>query len=137
MALYSETNFNKDKPAGFDGIFSWDFLKPAFQGTKIEPMDLDAVVERNGHVLVFETKDSGKEIPYGQKITLKTLWFLGCTIFHVSGKCPNTIDGLAIYYEGKYSKDVNIGDKKLVPCDYRYVIYRASCWFDFANKTRH
>ena len=31
--------------ANNDGIFDWDFLKPAFEGSNIMPMDIDGIVE--------------------------------------------------------------------------------------------
>lgn len=63
MSIKYPKAFDGFPPAGFDGIFDWDFLKPAFGGTKIEPMDIDAFVERHGEILMFETKTLGKEIP--------------------------------------------------------------------------
>ncbi len=73
MTINYPERFAKSQPAGFDGVFDWDFLKPAFAPTKIEPMDLDAIVERNGRFLVFETKSQEKPIPQGQVITLEQL----------------------------------------------------------------
>jgi hypothetical protein len=69
--IYNQDKFDSAKPAGFDGIFVWDYLKKAFYPTKIQPMDFDAVVERNGCFLVFETKTPGVEIPLGQRLTLE------------------------------------------------------------------
>ena len=62
--------FQRDLPAGYDGLFMWDFLKGAF-GPTIMPMDFDAVVERRGSLLVFETKAPGTVIPAGQRGTLE------------------------------------------------------------------
>jgi hypothetical protein len=64
--------FERDLPAGFDGVFMWDFLAGAF-GPVIMPMDFDAVVERKGSFLVFETKAPGTEMPKGQRLTLEQL----------------------------------------------------------------
>lgn len=38
MIVFPE-RFKQASPAGFDGVFDWDFLEPAFGGTKIMPMD--------------------------------------------------------------------------------------------------
>jgi len=65
--------FDRNQPAGFDGIFNWKWTEGCFGHTTIRPMDFDGVVERYGHYLVFETKDLGVEIPQGQKITLAGL----------------------------------------------------------------
>lgn len=64
--------FDRELPAGYDGVFMWDFLKGAF-GPTIEPMDIDAVVERHGRFLLFETKTPGVAVPHGQAITLERI----------------------------------------------------------------
>ena len=62
---------------GSDGVFPWgwiiDSIKNVNPRSKITPMDFDAVVERNSHYLVFETKDVGVNIEMGQLITLNNL----------------------------------------------------------------
>lgn len=79
--------FQASKPAGFDGVFDWSWTDGCFEGTIIRPMDFDGVVERRGNFLVFETKDVGKEIPMGQRITLETLVRIGCfTVMIIYGK---------------------------------------------------
>jgi hypothetical protein len=96
-AIYGDVNmpstirhpakFNAAKPAGFDGIFDWSWTDGCFGKTRISPMDFDGVVERNGHLLVFETKDVGKDVPQGQLITLEALWRRsGVTVFLIHGK---------------------------------------------------
>jgi len=88
VALYNEDAFQRSPSAGFDGIWDWDFLKGAF-GPTIMPMDIDALVERRGHFVIFETKKTGVEIPQGQKIALGKLIELGrghITLIVVFGK---------------------------------------------------
>ena len=68
--LTNPERFDEWRPAGFDGLFEWDFLRGAF-GPTIQPMDFDAVVERNRHLLVYETKDVGKDVPDGQRRALE------------------------------------------------------------------
>jgi len=69
--------FKASLPAGYDGIFDWSFLLPIFKGTKITPMDIDALVERHGRILIFETKQPDKDVPSGQVGALETLLRLG------------------------------------------------------------
>jgi hypothetical protein len=116
-------------PASFDGEFPWDFLKPAFNGTKIMPMDLDAVIERNGHILCFETKIDGKEIDRGQRITLTAFWKKGCTIFVVRGKTPETITGMSIYWEGRYSAGSEVGAIPCTDCSWDDVLFQTRRWY--------
>ena len=131
--LHSKSRFNSWLPALFDGEFDWDFLLPAWMGTKIQPMDHDAVIERRGHFLVFETKVPGKNIELGQSITLTERWKQGDTVFIVSGKSPEGIDGLAMYYEGKYKSGLMVGDKEIKACTYADVLFRTRQWFCWAD----
>lgn len=79
--------FSKSTPPWADGVLYWNWIEEAFRDTKIKPMDFDAVVERNGHFLIIESKNPGVDIPQGQMITLEHLWQLGrFTIFFVWGK---------------------------------------------------
>ena len=52
--------FDGAKPAGFDGLFEWDWLKGAF-GPAIMPMDFDAVVER----AQVRVRDDREPVPIG------------------------------------------------------------------------
>jgi len=129
--LYPE-RFAQAKPAGFDGIFDWDFLKPAFIGTKIEPMDIDGVVERRGKVLLFETKAQGKDIPMGQRITLERLILIGRGDIHLMilyGKTEKDISAVEEWYfsGGKVVKN------PIIKCDATYILRCVKFWFDYAN----
>lgn len=125
MILHPE-RFNQARPAGFDGVFEWDFLKGAF-GLRIMPMDIDAIVERFGNFLVFETKDIGVPVPVGQKITLDALHKTGLfSIVFVSGKIQ--AEECEVWAPGKKCKKVS--------CDNDY-IYDLSCrWFQYANRNK-
>ena len=86
--------------AGFDGFFDWDFLLPAWAGTKVQPMDFDAVVERHGRFLVFETKRDSQEVPRGQARALKAFSQLSpyCTVV-VCDKDPEAITRWLVYHQ--------------------------------------
>lgn len=123
--------FKESNPAGYDGLFDWDFLRPAFNGTKIEPMDIDAVVERHGYFLVFETKKPDKEIPQGQAITLESLVLLGrgrVLVLVLYGKNPEEIEGME---QWAYSGGKVIKIHK--PCNADDVLNKVTAWFNFAN----
>ena len=129
--IRNPAKFHAWPPASFDGVFDWDFLKPAFLGTKIMPMDLDATIERGGHFLGFETKEPGTPIPQGQAITLTKMWASGWTIMHIDGKTPETIQGLCIYWEGGYdlSSDEMVGSRPVAKCGANFVVFQARRWF--------
>lgn len=126
--IRNKAKFNTWLPAGFDGQFHWDFLRHSFD-RGIMPMDYDACVESKGNRLIFETKDTGGEIPLGQLLTLTNEWKIGATIIVLNGKCPNTINGYALYKSGEYDGSIKIGDKKLIDCDYVHVAWLVRCWF--------
>lgn len=92
MTIVNHDAFKASRPAGFDGTFDWDYLLPAFEPTRIQPMDFDGVVERCGRFLVYETKAAGKVIPLGQCRALDALLRLNrqapktFTVFHLEGK---------------------------------------------------
>ena len=76
MAIRNQKLFDQSLPADYSGLFAWDFLMKygAFgYNNKIQPMDLDACIERNGRFLIFETKGKGVPIPKGQQLTLNAL----------------------------------------------------------------
>ena len=128
--IHSRKRFEEWMPAHFDGEFAWDFLKSAFYDSKIMPMDFDAVVERRGHFLVFETKAAGKNIDKGQSITLTTAWRdKGSTVVHVEGKTPKEITGFAIYSEWEKDKIESIGDRKILPRTVVDLAYAVRAWF--------
>ena len=129
MTILYPKRFQEAAPAGFDGVFDWDFLKPAWKPTKIEPMDLDAVIERRMQFLVFETKAAGKSIPEGQQITLENLIRTGFfTVIVLRGKTAATISGWELWRResGKICKEWIDGDSEALTgyCEK---------WFRWAN----
>jgi hypothetical protein len=69
--------FSKHPSAGFDGVMHWDWIAEVIREvdptSKIEPSDLDCVIERKRHYLVIESKNPGVLIPKGQEILLDSL----------------------------------------------------------------
>lgn len=156
--LHSKEVFNQWQPALFDGQFHWDFLLPAWMGTRIEPadvdaqftvdeegntsveaMDIDAKIERKGHRLIFETKNkSPMTLNLGARILLKNEWRLGATIVFLDGKTPEEINNYGVLREDDYSKNTDIEEEpKMMQGDAFDVIYFCRCWFLWAqNKKR-
>ncbi len=125
--------FKSSLPAGYDGIFDWAFLLSIFEGTKIEPMDIDGLVERHGRILIFETKQPGKDIPIGQVGALETLLRLGrgfVCIMVLYGKSATTITKMEEWHYGKG----RIGKSSRKTCDSLYVKERVTAWFKWANE---
>ena len=104
MAIVRPEAFAQSPSADFDGVFDWDFLRPAFAGTKIMPMDFDCVVERGGKFLCFETKNKGVEVPNGQRRALENAVMTGpWTVIILRGKCASDINGWEVWCRGRHS----------------------------------
>jgi hypothetical protein len=136
--IRDKDKFDQKRPAGYDGHFDWDFLKPAWGGTKIEPMDIDGMVERNGRFLKFETKNPLAEMPLGQEIALRRLVILGKGKIHLMvlyGKNEKSIEGMEEWF-WKAGEDGKPGKFMVTktPCDADYVVNRCTQWFHWANQ---
>ena len=105
MTVLYPKRFKEAQAADFDGLFHWDFLLPAFVGTKITPTDIDAVIERNGSCLFFETKQKNADIKLGQTITFNTLLHQGRGLnflIFLQAKRPEEIVGWELWNLGKH-----------------------------------
>jgi len=125
MTIRDKKKFAETAPAGFDGIFDWDFLKPAWPKANMAPMDIDGVIERRGKFLMFETKSPGVSIPRGQVITLEALVKTGyVTVFVLWGKTVEEIKNFDIWYlkDGQVVKQPYVGGSD-------EVVSRAAHWF--------
>ena len=125
--------------AGFD----WDFLNYAFYPTKIKPMDIDGIVERNGKILMFETRKDDKplfigtdrEKKDGQSRMYRTLLDFRkgyYTLFYMVGKTPKTMRKLVMYYYIKGKLMV----KEINPCNYIDIAYWVYRWFCKADNKK-
>lgn len=139
VALHNPEVFEQWKPAGFDGLFHWEFLLPAFKGSGIAPMDIDATVERKGHLLFCETKGYGQAIPVGQSRTYTALWNKpGVSILHIIGKTPETINGYVFYDEREKPpitayNEVGSAAYPVTPATYLDVLFLVRCWYRRAD----
>lgn len=121
-------------PDGFDGQYHWGFLDPCWKPTDIKPMDIDLIVERNGKFLIHETKQPGKSIPEGQRITLTRLWSMkSFSIIHVEGKSKDAITATATYWPWTYKPGLHVGELPLKPCDALGLIFATRQWFCWAD----
>jgi len=126
MTINNPERFDQARPAGFDGVFEWDFLNGCFP-RRIMPMDFDAVIEIGNHFLVFETKEAGKPVPEGQKRTFTSLLAnQAFTIFMVYGKTAESIARLVVCH-GADRRDIN-------PATVEDVRYEATKWATKAEK---
>lgn len=125
MTIFYPERFKQAQPAGFDGVFDWDFLRGAF-GPVIMPMDIDGQVERNGRFLIFETKAPGVPIPRGQEIALRASVATGITtVVILYGKTPDTIVKLEEWHANRTLTHN--------PATAQLVWERAHAWFNHVN----
>lgn len=119
--------FDACLPANFDGVFMWDFLKPAWDGTRIEPMDIDAHVERYGAHLFFETKEPGVPVPEGQRIALQALAQRPrMSVIHCA-KRAEQINGFGVWANGR---------ETTIPGDYTSLIEWCRSWMQYQTEYR-
>lgn len=124
--IYSPENFNANLPAGFDGQFDWDIFKESgcWGNGKINLMDFDGVVERNNHFIVFETKDDGKSVSTGQKITLDSLRFAKTfTVVYLWPKYP-PFKKMEIQFHNGKTQIIEGHDE---------IIKKIKSWYEYAN----
>jgi len=138
---YKDT-FVRTAPPGFDGAFDWSWtdgcfgLKANGETSKISPMDIDGVVEKKGHFIIFETKSLNTPIPPGQMIMLKAMYARGkATILFIQGK-TEPVKAMAWcesgFYEGAddghYMTEFQDVDRHVMHCFVKD-------WYKFANTT--
>lgn len=113
------------------------FLLPAFAGTKIEPMDFDAVTERYGRFLIFETKAPGVKIKTGQRITLENIVLLGrgkVIVIILYGKTEFEIQGgEQWYYSNEDGRPMCI-KREISDCNADKIVRMTEAWLRLANE---
>lgn len=113
-----------------EGIWDWGILKGCFGDTRIEPTDVDGLVERNGHFLLLEAKAPGVPVKQGQWWTFNALRNTGYfTIIVVWGQ-TNAPEAMQVLYPPPLAA----GPKKQADLnDLRNVV---SWWFARVNRKR-
>ena len=133
MTILYPKRFHAAKSAGFDGVFEWDFLLPAFREVNelITPMDFDCVVERKRHFLIYETKDLDVPIPQGQTITLENVTHpKDFTVITLQGKTAQEICGWEVWRYGASGKIY----KKWFDGDSESLMKYSERWIKWANR---
>lgn len=109
-----------------DNIWDWAILNGCFGKTKISMSDLDGAAERNGELLIVETKLPGIDVPFGQHLMFTNLCTKNkATVFVVWGK-RNEPEKIRVYHEGEVHPDKECTLETLR----RYV----SRWFEWAER---
>jgi len=107
------------------GLRDYTWLSPMLPGN-VAPMDIDSILERNGHFLVMEYKPEGASIGMGQRITLKQMVRKGFDVWVVWGNGPIEVGAMDKYGDVKFVDKMS--REKLAE--------RAVEWFNQADKDR-
>lgn len=108
-----------------NNIWDWAILRGCFGDTRIEPTDIDGLVERNGYLLLMETKAPGVEIKQGQRITHSALVETGAfAVFNIWGRV-NQPQHIQAHTRWKLEEPS--------PCDLASFRARVAAWFAWAN----
>lgn len=75
-------------------------------------MDLDAVLERNGHVLVLEMKPGNAPMPLGQRLTLKNFVRMGVDVWVIWGEGPVEVGEMDRYGNVKFIEKMTLAKLK-------------------------
>lgn len=88
-----------------ESAWDWKILNGCFGKSKIEPTDIDGLVEKNDHFLVLEAKKPGTQIKQGQMLTFNALRDTGLlTIIVVWGRNNEPVEMLVMYPPPKEPK---------------------------------
>ena len=107
------------------GLWDWAILDGCFGNTRIRPTDIDGFVERNGRLLVIETKSPRAQIPHGQWITFNELLKTG--VFTIMVVWGNTNKPQAIQVMGRN------GINDIAQCDLKRLREWVSRWYMYAD----
>ena len=129
--------FIRTAPQQFDGVFDWSWTQGCF-GTKpdgspsrITPMDIDAVIERKSHFLIFETKGVGVPVPNGQMYMLQAMYRRGgATMLFIQGKLAP--EKAMVWCESGFKNGRVMQD--FADTDRLRMHEFVKSWYQFANK---
>lgn len=122
-----------------EGLWDWGILKGCFGNTKIEPTDVDGLVERKDRFLLLEAKKLGQDATNGQMMTYKSLVKLRCffvLIIYGAKNKPVLIQAITQY--GNFRREVNLKHlREIVSRWYEYADGRYDITYDSVYKIIH
>jgi hypothetical protein len=87
-----------------EGHWDWKFIDDVLPG-RMKVSDIDGIIEKNEHFLVFEGKKPRIDIPTGQRIMLEALRNTGrCTVVYLWGEKSFVEEMQVLYPDGQKSK---------------------------------
>jgi len=108
-----------------ESAWDWSILRGCFGDSKIEPTDVDGLVEKNGRFLILEAKKPGVRIKQGQMLTFNALRNTGLfTIIIVWGENNRPQEMLVMYpppFEPKWGKATLEDLRRVVKWWYQYI----------------
>jgi hypothetical protein len=115
----------------------WAFMRGCFD-CGIMPSDVDGIVERNGHYLVFEEKSLGVGLGTGQRRLLLDLCVSkSMTVFILWGNSEEPFfHEMMVWYPPKHFPHLPIANAKPFAADVAEVKHRCRAWFEWADSVR-
>lgn len=110
-----------------EGVWDWGILKGCFGDTKIEPTDIDGLVERRGHFLILETKKVDVPVGFGQWKTFNAFIDTGYFMVIILWGSQNNPIEMQILYPKPYKPS---NKRSCTLEDVRKVV---RWWFTYAN----
>lgn len=105
--------------------WDWGMFKGCFDNPRVTLMDLDGMVERNGYMLLIETKWPGGDLSGGQRIAFTNLCKTNFTSVIVVWGQPQQPEEMQIYHLG------HVYDRQ--PCDKFTLRLAVKRWYDWAS----
>lgn len=108
-------------------IWDWgDLFGGCFPNDKISLSDLDGALERNGYLLILETKAVSADLSGGQRIAFTHLCKTGLTSVIVVWGRPGQPEACQIYHRGQ------VEDRQ--SCDRQSLRRMVSAWYSWASR---
>lgn len=106
--------------------WDWAMFDGCFDNPRVALTDLDGALERNGYLLILETKAVGADLTGGQRIAFTNLSKTRATSVIVVWGAPQQPEECQVYHRGQ------VQDRQ--PCDSHTLRLRVARWYRWASE---
>lgn len=106
-------------------LWDWSCLDGCFDNPRVSVTDLDGALEKNGYLLILETKKESADLSVGQRIAFRNLCRTGHTSIIVVWGDPQRPVAYQVYHDG------HIHDRQ--PCNSFLLRQLVSRWYRWAS----
>lgn len=108
-----------------ENVWDWSLFDGCFDNPKVSVGDLDGTLERNGYLLILETKAPNVDLPTGQRIAFTNLCRTSTTVFVIWGR-PGKPEACQIYHRNQ------VHDRQ--PCNRETIRRMVGNWYRWASR---